>query len=331
MRFTHPLLRLPIKFDAVALASEVSSLPSSAWVAHPNAFPGNNAVRLITTDGMATDAIGGRMAATDYLRACPYIMELMSELGGTWGRSRLMGLAPGAEVPAHADSHYYWRTHIRIHIPVITNPGVEFTCAGETVHMAAGECWVFDSFQRHEVHNRGDAHRTHLVLDTVGGRNLWRLIERAQGKTPPEPRLFNPGDGRNPSLEFEQVNLPQVMSPWELRCHVAFIGSEAQAHPKLDAVLQRLERMIVEWGAVWAAHSDPKEGVPAFHQILRETAQDLGRLGGEQILLSNELPLYHVLGRLVFEVAIAPADDVKTQSSPRQPDRVMAAGARLAS
>ena len=32
-------------------------------------------------------------------------------LGGVWGRSRLMALAPGAEVPAHVDAHYYWRTH----------------------------------------------------------------------------------------------------------------------------------------------------------------------------------------------------------------------------
>jgi len=52
MRFTRPLVPLPIQFDAEALAKEASDLPRSAWVAHPNAFPGNNAVRLITTEGM---------------------------------------------------------------------------------------------------------------------------------------------------------------------------------------------------------------------------------------------------------------------------------------
>src|SRR4051812_20685761 len=114
MQFNRPLLRLPIRFNGEALAAEVSGLPRSDWVAHPNAFPGNNAVRLITTGGMPTDTFGGAMGPTDFLRACPYITELMSELGGTWGRSRLMGLAPGAEVPAHVDSHYYWRTHVRI-------------------------------------------------------------------------------------------------------------------------------------------------------------------------------------------------------------------------
>jgi hypothetical protein len=321
MRFTRPLLRLPIRFSAEALEREVRSLPKSAWVAHPNAFPGNDAVRLITTGGEATDALGGSMGPTEHLRACPYIMEMLSEMGGTWGRSRLMGLASGAQVPAHADSHYYWRTHIRIHVPVITNPGVEFTCGGETVHMAAGECWVFDSFQRHEVHNRGDAHRVHLVIDTVGGRGLWELIEQAQSESPPEPRSFNPGDGAGAPVLFEQVNLPKVMSPWELRSHIAFLESEAVAHPRLDAVLHRLERLIFEWGAAWAVYSDSDEGTPRFQQLLRETAQDLGRLDGQDILMSNGLPLYHVLGRLVFEVAVATPAEAEAQT-PRQPARL---------
>jgi hypothetical protein len=222
-------------------------------------------------------------------------------------------------VPAHADSHYYWRTHIRIHVPVITNPGVEFTCGGETVHMAAGECWVFDSFQRHEVHNRGDAHRVHLVIDTVGGRRLWELIEQAQSESPPEPRLFSPGDGTGAPVLFEQVNLPKVMSPWELRCHIAFLQSEAVEHPALEAVLRRLDQLALEWGAAWAVYADSGEGVPTFERLLRDMAQDLGRLGGEDILMSNGLPLYHVLGRLVFEVAIAPPAEAET---PRQPARL---------
>jgi len=331
MRFTRPLLRLPIRFSAEALTRDVSSLPRSAWVAHPNAFPGNNAVRLITTGGMPTDALGGGMAPTEYLQACPYILELMSELGGTWGRSRLMGLAPGAEVPAHVDSHYYWRTHIRIHIPVITNPAVEFTCGDQTVHMAAGECWVFDSFQRHEVHNRGDAHRVHLVIDTVGGKKLWELIEQAQSEAAPEPRLFNPGDGTGSPLLFEQVNVPKVMSPWELRCHIAFLESQAKPHPKLGELSRRLDRLAFEWDAAWSAYSDSDEGVPAFRQLLREVAQDLSQLDGQDIYLTNELPFYHVLGRLVFEVAIASPDQAPRKQAPRSAQAYARADARLAS
>ena len=309
MRFTRPLLRLPVRFDADTLANEVSVLPRSAWVPHPTGFQGNDAVRLITPGGMPTDALEGEMAPTEHLRACAYMMEIMSELGGTWGRSRLMGLAAGAEVPAHCDSHYYWRTHLRIHISVITNPAVAFTCGGQTVHIAAGECCGFGSFQRHEVHNRGDAHRVHLVLDTVGGGRLWNLMEEAQDDPAAEPRLFSPGDGSGSPLRYERVNSPKIMSPWELKCHLAFLSGEAQAHPRLDNVLKRLDKFADEWGALWAAHADSPEGVPAFRQLLTETGKDLAGLRGQDILLKNDLSLYHVLGRLVFEVAIAPVQE----------------------
>jgi hypothetical protein len=326
MRFSRPLLRLPITFDVDALARDVTSLPQSAWVPHPNAFPGNDAVRLITPNGMPTDALDGPMAPTEHLCACPYILELMSELGGTWGRSRLMGLASGAEVPPHVDSHYYWRTHLRIHIPIITNPGVAFTCGGETVQMAPGECWVFDSFQRHEVHNRGKEHRVHLVLDTVGGTRLWDLIEAAESETPPDPILLKAGDGSGRPLRFECVNSPSVMSPWELKCHLAFISEEAAPHRLLADVIKRLDKFAYEWGALWAAYADSPGGIPAYRQLMSDLGRELARLDGKDVTLKNGLTLYHVLGRLVFEVAIGPS-----KATPLQPGDTAQVRPRLAS
>ena len=316
MRFTQPLIRLPIRVCADTLASEIAALPQTAWVPHPNKFPGNDAVRLITPGGRATDELEGSMAPTEHLRACPYILDIMANLGGTWGRSRLMGLAAGAEVPAHIDSHYYWRTHLRIHIPVITNPNVAFTCGGKTVHMAPGECWVFDSFQRHEVHNRGSEHRVHLVIDTVGGRRLWELIEQAQSDDPGgEPQLVERGQaGRAPML-FERINSPKVMSPWEMRCHIRLLEDEAQPHALLDKVLKRLDRLVHEWGALWASYESSSEAVQLFQGLLSEARRDLSALDGQGILLKNDLPLYHVLSRLVFEVALAPVTEPPKSSN----------------
>ncbi|MEO7564512.1 MAG: aspartyl beta-hydroxylase, partial [Sphingomicrobium sp.] len=62
--FKQPLVRLPIRFDTAALAAEVAALPRSAWVPHPNKFPGNDAVRLISTGGKPTDAFDGAQAPT---------------------------------------------------------------------------------------------------------------------------------------------------------------------------------------------------------------------------------------------------------------------------
>lgn len=303
MDFSKPLLRLPIKFSAETLAAEVKALPASAWTAHPQNFPGNSAVRLITAGGQATDAIEGAMRPTPHLTACPYMMQIMHNIGSVWGRSRLMGLAPRGEVPVHVDSHYYWRTHIRIHIPIITNPDVSFTCGGETVHMAPGECWVFDSFLKHEVHNRGSETRVHLVLDTVGGGRLHDLIAAAEAGAG-DAEFVEPGGGRTPQLAFEQVNLPDVMSPWEIRCHVDFIMDKATHHPKLDAVKDRTARFIEDWAALWAQFGADERAVPRYGQLLMIARSDLAAAGAEEIPLRNEVRMLHIIDQLIFTVAL---------------------------
>lgn len=311
MRLTQPLLKLPIGFDAEALAAEVRALPDSAWDPHPTGFAGNEAVRLVTPHGELTDAIEGPMAPTEHLRRCPSIMAAMAELGGVWGRSRLMALAPGAEVPAHVDAHYYWRTHLRIHIPVITNPGVIFTCGDSRVHMAAGECWVFDSFRWHDVQNEGSERRIHLVLDTVGGERISSLLDAAQGGTPLPPRTGGE------ALVFERINAPEVMSPWEIRCHLAFLAGEAVADPLLETVLGRLDQFADAWAAAWARFGPDREGHSAYQALIAAAKRDLVALGGARLLLRNELQLLVVLDQLVFQMAMAP---------PAEPLRAAGAG-----
>jgi hypothetical protein len=313
-RFSQPLLRLPIEFCAEKLAEEVRALPASAWTAHPQHFPGNSAVRLITAGGEATDAIEGAMAPTPQLLACPYMMQIMESIGSVWGRSRLMALAPGGQVPLHVDSHYYWRTHIRIHIPVITNPGVSFTCGGESVHMDAGECWVFDSFLKHEVHNRGSETRVHLVLDTVGGGRLYDLIDAAEGGAS-EREFVEPSDGAQPRLVFEKVNLPRIMSPWEVRCHVDFIMSNASDHPKLEAVRKRIDRFIEHWAALWAQYGEDERAVPLYGQLLMAVRSDIAREGAEDIRLRNEVVMQHIFERLIVEAAIEAARRPRPQAA----------------
>lgn len=319
MRLTQPLLQLPVRFDAEALAAEVRALPGSAWDPHPTGFVGNEAVRLVTPHGELTDAIEGPMAPTEHLRRCPAIMAVMAGLGGVWGRSRLMALAQGAEVPAHVDAHYYWRTHLRIHIPVITNPGVVFTCGDETVHMAAGECWVFDSFRWHDVQNQGSERRIHLVLDTVGGERISDLVEAAQAGRPAPPAA--PAG----ELVFERVNAPEVMSPWEIRCHVAFLAEQAVPDPLLDAVLARIDRFVDAWAAAWARFGPDREGLAAYHGLIAAAKRDLVALGGARLLLRNELQLLLVLDQLVFQMAMAPPAEPLRAAAPQGP------GQRLAS
>lgn len=303
MRLSQPFLKLPVRFDADALASEMAALPESAWEPHPNGFPGNEAVKLVTRGGQLTDLPEGAMGATPYLEQCAYVREIMSAIGAVWGRSRFMSLAAGSQVPPHVDIHYYWRTHWRLHIPVVTNPCVEFTCGGETVHMAAGECWAFDSFRWHDVQNKGTERRVHLVIDTVGGGSLPALFAAARDGTD-DAKLIAPGTATGGDIAFEQFNSPDVMSPWEMRCHLAFLVEEVRPHPLLASVIGRIERFIDNWAAAWARFGARREGIGTYLPLIKETREELGRMGGADIRLANDIRLYAALDSLIFQMAI---------------------------
>jgi hypothetical protein len=305
MQFDQPFLKLPIRFDAEALEREVRALPDSAWVPHPTGFKGNEAVRLVTVGGEANDVFAGPMRPTENLDRCPYIQQVMGEIGGVWSRSRLMGLGPGAEVPAHIDSHYHWRTHVRIHVPVITDPKVLFTCADETTHMAAGECWLFDSFVWHRVHNGWTERRVHLVLDTVMTDSLRALVDAARAGSA-EARYVAPDRGYSADLHFERVNVPSVMSPWEVRCHLEFILDNSVEHPRLRQVRDRLERFAESWGAVWAENADSAAAAPAYREVLARAHADISNIAGSEVKLRNGLLIRDVLNSLVFGVALSP-------------------------
>jgi hypothetical protein len=318
MDLKQAFLKLPKSFDAEKLAAEVRALPLSAWVPHPGNYPGNDAVLLVSPEGKTDNGFTGQMAPTEHLRSCPYIAEVMAEIGAVWGRSRLMGLAAGANVLRHVDVHYHWRMHTRIHIPVITSDKVIFTCGNESIHMAAGECWVFDSFQMHSVRNGGAEKRVHLVLDTVGGEALWDLLDQAQ-----DPARVRPIRTTKPSeLRFERVDTERVMTPWEVRAHIEFLRGRAE-DPKLKAVFWRLERFAATWRAIWAEYAGSEEGIPAYRRAIAEIQQELLSSGDGNLQLPNQVPISRALAELVFQVAL-PTEIARPAFGSIRPDQRLA-------
>lgn len=305
VRFDQPLIKLPIRFCAETLAAEVRTLPPEAWEPHPQRFPGNEAVPLVTPAGQLSNDFAGPMEPTKYLLQSPYMMQAMAEIDAVWGRGRLMGLGSGAEVPVHVDANYYWRTHIRLHIPAITSPAVDFHCADQRVNMAAGECWIFDTFRPHQVLNRGTEQRIHLVFDTVGGDRLWDLIDAAGCAEERDPIFIEPSNAPHAALKFEQYNYPKVMSPWELRCHLDEITSLAINSPQLGAVTRRLDRLVAGWIAAWTQFEGSDDGLPTYRGLLASVRTDLAAIGGETIMMTNTRPLYQVLDKFVFDNLMA--------------------------
>ena len=311
MKLRVRFLQLPILFDAEKLAQEVAAIPESAWRPHPQGYPGNDALTLITTDGDPdSDARAGAMGPTPHLLACPYLMEVLETLGATWGRSRLMRLSGDAEVTPHVDTDYYWRDHMRVHVPIVTQPTVRFDCGDQQVNMAAGECWIFDTWSLHSVHNDATRSRIHLVADTVGGDGLLSLIEQGRpvGKGRPgwSPRPSPPRGGPAPTLAYESRNTPVVMTPWELRDHLNFLMSEvAPGQPLIGPIGQILNRLRVNWHALWAQHGDDAAARPAYAALLEQTWSALQAAGPDGVALRNGMPLAKCLRALIFQPALA--------------------------
>jgi hypothetical protein len=318
-----PFLQLPVSFDAAALASEIEALGESAWRPHPLGYPGNDALALVSVDGdPASDAVRGPMRPTPYLLRCPYLLQTLHAIGAVWGRSRLMRLSGQAEVTPHVDVNYYWREHMRVHVPIVTQPSVRFYCGDADIHMAAGECWIFDTWRLHRVLNDADRPRIHLVADTVGGNGFWQLLRRARpyDRSSPQwqPERFQPLAGPAALPDFETSNLPVVMTPWEIRDHLVFLIEEGVPGAEMDAFAQLVTQFIRLWHALWAKYGESHAGWPDYSQLRGDFEKNLARF--EPLVLRNGIPLVNAVRAIVLKCLLSEqvsGPDIEQRDRPR--------------
>lgn len=308
MKLEHPFLQLPVCFDAAAIAAEVEALGEAPWRPHPQGYAGNSALTLISVGGDPdSDAVRGPMRPTPNLAALPLLQQVLHAIGAVWGRTRLMRLSGQAEVAEHVDISYYWREHMRVHVPIVTQPTVRFICGSTEVNMAAGDCWIFDTWRRHRVINDDHRSRIHLVADTVGGRGFWPLFRAGRPHDRAiagwSPRRVAPAPG-GAALELESVNVPAVMSPYELREHLAFLFGET---PPTDAARALWGGVMVpfarEWQALWAKYGDSGEGLADYRRLRDEVGPHLAR--ADPLAMRNGVSLGEGLRALVFANVVA--------------------------
>ena len=317
MKLPHPFYRLPLRFDVERLQAEVAQFAESEWQRHPRGFSGNSAVRLITVNAGDNDAFAGAMGPTPQLLRSPYIQQALNRFGVVWSRSRLMRLAPGAGVPEHCDTDYHWFHRVRIHIPVITGPGVSFTCDGQKVHMAAGEAWVFDNLRTHSVHNGSARERIHLVADTTGNAAFWNMVRASQHDDfhndagwPVTPVPFHAG--ADAPLQFERYNLAVVMPPAEVEqlTDDLLAGLNPPQGTEQQRVFDRFTALASgfcrDWRALWSLYADNAEGWPHFSRLRDAVLREQDSLPSTLICASNTQPATDMFRRRVLHYAFHP-------------------------
>jgi hypothetical protein len=325
MKLQVPFVQLPLQFDADVLSREVLALGAGAWRPHPQKYPGNFALPLISVDGDPdSDSISGPMRPTSYLADCPYLTQVLAELGAVWGRTRLMKLIGQAEVTEHADINYYWRERVRVHVPILTRPSVRFLCGEAEVNMRPGECWIFDTWRRHRVLNNADDERIHLVADTVGSVAFWDRVGqgRAPGFNAPadwNARPVPPQAGAPRELDFESVNVPLVMTPWELREHIGFLLRDLPPDPRLASLPSLAARFQTRWQALWSQFGTDRAGWPGYRAALDEFDAQMATIA-TGVLLANGSVFLSALRAMVLSVALgdrrgATADEARAPAS----------------
>lgn len=100
--------------------------------------------------------------------ATPIMEELVARHyppGGMVLRVILARLLPGCRIEGHRDTHPSFSIAHRIHVPLLTNPQVEFVVGTERIATRAGQAFELNNKMAHAVANHGDAARVHLIFD----------------------------------------------------------------------------------------------------------------------------------------------------------------------
>lgn len=327
MRLPRPFIRLPVRFDADRLRAEVAALGAAAWAPHPNHIAGNSSLRLISVGGGENDEVDGTMRPTPHLAQLPYVRQVLASFGVVWSRSRLLRLDPGAVVPEHADINYHWFYRVRVHIPIVTRPEVQFHCGGEAVHMKSGEAWLFDNWRLHRVENPSPDARIHLVADTSGSASFWQFAGQA-GLAGVADRELRFDVGRDGVPLTEQSALRPVMSPGEvdyligdLRAEIVPSVDSPEQLARLTKYHQLLDGFTRDWRQVYSLFGERPDARGQFEQLRDAVRGSSRELGDGLMMRTNRVAVHPVFEGRVLR-AILPQRSEPAKPSVRPTARI---------
>ncbi|MDE2272142.1 MAG: sulfotransferase, partial [Xanthomonadaceae bacterium] len=199
----------------------------------------------------------------------------------------------------------------------------EFHCGDAMVHMAAGECWIFDTWRLHRVINPANHARVHLVVDSIGSSAFGTLVNAGRAHDQPDQgwiarRVESGGPDPGKGLMFESVNLMSPMTYWEMRGHVDFLLGECEEHPLLPVIRHCANEFVLDWRTLWFCHGTDPRALPSFRAVLDEFLSRIGRLGSG-VSLRNQTQLVSAFNGLIGQSARVTSDVLAGEENTRAP------------
>jgi hypothetical protein len=177
--------RLSKTYDARRLLEDVGSLKRFGLQAqlsnlHDGSWKG---IALFSSGGDMTHVHGGRRRTyeqylpTAALEHAPYIETILDEFDGGFISVRILTLEPGGSIFAHVDEYRGLRAGVaRLHVPIVTGPGIKMVIGGVLQHWQSGELWYGNFTELHDVKNEGPVTKISLVIDTYVTEKLLALF-----------------------------------------------------------------------------------------------------------------------------------------------------------
>lgn len=236
-------LRLPLRFDAEAMRRDLERLDAGDWLPHfvrenyqgawdvlPLRAPAGARHPIETIYSDPSSAV---FVDTPLLARCPYLQTVLAAFACPLQAVRLMRLKPGSAIRPHSDHDLapeFGRA--RLHIPIATNPAVDFRLNGTPVVMNEGECWYLRLSDQHSVTNGGSTDRVHLVIDTVVNAWLASLLDAADSEAPaPTPDAPVSDLDRFRALVMEDIGLQQeLIAAGDARTFIPLVIRLASEH-----------------------------------------------------------------------------------------------------
>lgn len=182
-------IRLPMRFDLALLRADLERLRDDTWFRHfvEQNYEGEWSVIPLRAPAGATHPVMMIYPAPDaeafedtpFLARTCYVRELLRGFECELQCIRLMRLASGSMIKEHCDHNLAAELDaVRLHVPIISNPGVDFRLNGTRVDMEPGSLWYLRLSDPHSVRNDGNSDRVHLVIDAKPNAWLLTMLER---------------------------------------------------------------------------------------------------------------------------------------------------------
>ena len=177
--------QLPVTYPVAELNAELEELMANFVPKehfgqyHKGGWSG---IALHALDGDPTkdqDILSKKMEKTPALKYTPTMERIIDSLPADKRRVRILRLAPGRHIFWHSDFwHSVDKDLIRLHVPIVTNPLVDFQISHKDCSWQPGELWYGDFTFPHRLQNAGNTDRVHLVIDLINNDALLAMFPK---------------------------------------------------------------------------------------------------------------------------------------------------------